>query len=121
MKICYRTDVPVSLARQRFDAVSYTHLDVYKRQVSGKRAFKRDTAAETMTAILKEDPPELNELVLSLIHILIGAATRAPGHAASSESRARRVSRTISCSFFMKATLIRCHLHLTAINSDIKN
>lgn len=28
--------------------------------VSGQRAFKRDTSAETMTAILKEDPPELN-------------------------------------------------------------
>jgi eukaryotic-like serine/threonine-protein kinase len=27
--------------------------------VSGKRAFKRDTTAETMTAILKEHPPEL--------------------------------------------------------------
>jgi Tol biopolymer transport system component len=30
--------------------------------ISGKRAFRRDTAAETMTAILKNDPPELNEL-----------------------------------------------------------
>ncbi len=29
--------------------------------LSGKRAFRRDTAAETMTAILKEDPPELTE------------------------------------------------------------
>jgi eukaryotic-like serine/threonine-protein kinase len=29
--------------------------------LSGRRAFKRDTAAETMTAILKEDPPELAE------------------------------------------------------------
>lgn len=27
--------------------------------LSGKRAFKRDTGAETMTAILKDDPPEL--------------------------------------------------------------
>ena len=27
--------------------------------LSGKRAFKRDTHAETMTAILKDDPPEL--------------------------------------------------------------
>ena len=27
--------------------------------LSGKRAFKRDTTAETMTAILKEEPPEL--------------------------------------------------------------
>ncbi len=28
--------------------------------LSGQRAFRRDTSAETMTAILKEDPPELN-------------------------------------------------------------
>ena len=26
----------------------------------GQRAFRRDTSAETMTAILKEDPPELS-------------------------------------------------------------
>jgi eukaryotic-like serine/threonine-protein kinase len=35
---------------------------VLYEMVSGRRAFKRDTAAETMTAILKEDPPELSEL-----------------------------------------------------------
>ncbi|HWH58685.1 MAG TPA: protein kinase [Terriglobales bacterium] len=29
--------------------------------VSGHRAFRRDTAAETMTAVLKEDPPELTD------------------------------------------------------------
>jgi Tol biopolymer transport system component len=29
--------------------------------LSGRRAFKGDTAADTMTAILKEDPPELSE------------------------------------------------------------
>jgi serine/threonine protein kinase/tetratricopeptide (TPR) repeat protein len=29
--------------------------------LSGKKAFKRDTAIETMTAILKEEPPELSE------------------------------------------------------------
>jgi eukaryotic-like serine/threonine-protein kinase len=29
--------------------------------LSGQRAFRRDTSAETMTAILKEDPPELTE------------------------------------------------------------
>jgi eukaryotic-like serine/threonine-protein kinase len=28
--------------------------------ISGKRAFRRDSGAETMTAILKEDPPELD-------------------------------------------------------------
>ncbi len=35
---------------------------VLYEMVSGHRAFKRDTAAETMTAILKEDPAELSEL-----------------------------------------------------------
>jgi len=30
--------------------------------VSGQQPFRRDTAAETMTAILKEEPPELSEL-----------------------------------------------------------
>jgi Tol biopolymer transport system component len=35
---------------------------VLYEMVSGKRAFRRDTAAETMTAILKEDPPELSEM-----------------------------------------------------------
>jgi serine/threonine protein kinase len=34
---------------------------IFFEMLSGKRAFKRDTAAETMTAILKEDPPELAE------------------------------------------------------------
>src|SRR3954469_19912966 len=29
--------------------------------LSGKRAFRRDTPAETMTAVLKEDPPELSD------------------------------------------------------------
>src|SRR5271156_2863344 len=35
---------------------------VLYEMVSGQRAFRRDTTAETMTAILKEDPPELSEL-----------------------------------------------------------
>jgi eukaryotic-like serine/threonine-protein kinase len=29
--------------------------------LSGKQAFRRDTPAETMTAVLKEDPPELSD------------------------------------------------------------
>lgn len=29
--------------------------------LSGTRAFRRDTAAETMTAVLKDDPPELSD------------------------------------------------------------
>jgi len=35
---------------------------VLYEMISGKRAFRRDTAAETMTAILKEDPPELGDM-----------------------------------------------------------
>jgi hypothetical protein len=34
---------------------------VLYEMVSGRQAFRRDTAAETMTAILKEDPPELDD------------------------------------------------------------
>src|SRR5438309_945267 len=34
---------------------------VLYEMLSGRRAFKRDTAAETMTAILKEEPPEFGE------------------------------------------------------------
>src|SRR5712692_9202446 len=33
---------------------------VLYEMLAGKRAFKRDTSAETMTAILREDPAELN-------------------------------------------------------------
>jgi Tol biopolymer transport system component len=35
---------------------------VLYEMTSGQRAFRRDTAAETMTAILKEDPPELSDM-----------------------------------------------------------
>jgi hypothetical protein len=35
---------------------------VLYEMVSGERAFRRETPAETMTAILKEDPPELSEM-----------------------------------------------------------
>ena len=31
--------------------------------LTGKRAFKRDSSVETMNAILKEEPPELEETV----------------------------------------------------------
>src|SRR6266568_7481155 len=34
---------------------------VLYEMLTGKRAFKRDTSAETMTAILREEPAELNE------------------------------------------------------------
>ncbi len=39
---------------------------VLYEMISGKRAFRRDTAAETMTAILKEDAPELSEMTASV-------------------------------------------------------
>ena len=42
---------------------------VLYEMLSGKRAFKRDTAAESMTAILREEPAELNE---SGRHVPIG-------------------------------------------------
>lgn len=35
---------------------------VFYEMLSGRRAFQRDTAAETMTAILREDPPEVASL-----------------------------------------------------------
>jgi serine/threonine protein kinase len=34
---------------------------VLYEMLSGVRAFRRDTAAETMTAVLKDDPPELSD------------------------------------------------------------
>ena len=39
---------------------------VLYEMLSGRRAFKRDTAAETMTAILKDEPPELDETSASI-------------------------------------------------------
>jgi eukaryotic-like serine/threonine-protein kinase len=35
---------------------------VLYEMISGKRAFRRDTTAETMTAILKEDPPDFDAI-----------------------------------------------------------
>jgi hypothetical protein len=39
---------------------------VLYEMLSGRRAFQRDTVAETMTAILRDDPPELTEARVSL-------------------------------------------------------
>jgi len=39
---------------------------VLYEMLSGTRAFRRDTAVETMTAVLKEDPPELSDPVRSV-------------------------------------------------------
>ena len=52
----YRSDIFA------FGAVMY-------EMFSGRRAFKRDSAAETMTAILKEDPPEFS----GAVHVPAGA------------------------------------------------
>ncbi len=48
------------------------HSDIFSlgailyEMISGKRAFKGDSSVETMNAILKEDPPELNESGLNV-------------------------------------------------------
>jgi serine/threonine protein kinase len=52
---------------------------VLYEMLSGVRAFRRDTAAETMTAVLKDDPPELSgagRLVSPRSIALCGAAWR---------------------------------------------
>src|SRR5271155_3112142 len=46
-----------TVADHRSDIFSFGA--VLHEMLSGERPFKRDTSAETMTAILKEDPPEL--------------------------------------------------------------
>ncbi|MEP6707320.1 MAG: protein kinase [Pyrinomonadaceae bacterium] len=46
-------------ADHRSDIFSFG--SILYEMLSGQRAFRRETMAETMTAILKEDPPELNE------------------------------------------------------------
>ena len=47
---------PRAPGRPRSDIFSFGA--VLFEMLTGKRAFQRDTTAETMTAILKEDPPE---------------------------------------------------------------
>src|SRR5207245_10336123 len=46
------------VADSRSDIFSFG--TVLYEMLTGQRAFQRDTGAETMTAILKEDPPELS-------------------------------------------------------------
>jgi eukaryotic-like serine/threonine-protein kinase len=46
-------------ADHRSDIFSFG--SILYEMLAGQRAFRRDTMAETMTAILKEDPPELSE------------------------------------------------------------
>ena len=47
-------------ADSRSDIFSFG--SILYEMLSGQRAFQRETLAETMTAILKEEPPELNEV-----------------------------------------------------------
>ncbi|MGE5275980.1 MAG: protein kinase domain-containing protein [Acidobacteriota bacterium] len=51
-------------ADHRSDVFSFG--TILYEMLSGRRAFQRDTAAETMTAILKEDPPDLAESGLKI-------------------------------------------------------
>jgi hypothetical protein len=53
MQVDHRSDI------FSFGAVLYEML-------SGKRAYQRDTAAETMTAVLREEPPELSAIALAV-------------------------------------------------------
>ena len=61
---------------------------VLYEMLSGVRAFRRDTAAETMTAVLKDDPPELSDpgsrWFLPRSNALCGAAWRRTRSSASS-------------------------------------
>jgi serine/threonine protein kinase len=47
------------VADQRSDIFSFGA--VLYEMLSGRRAFQRESRAETMSAILKEDPPELSD------------------------------------------------------------
>ena len=57
--------------------------------LSGKRAFKKDSGVETMSAILNEEPPELTETVRSIANRV------ARGSSASSSATHRSTSRSI--------------------------
>src|SRR5260370_483910 len=51
-------------ADHRSDIFSFG--SILHEMISGNRAFRRETPAETMTAILKEEPPDLSAMVPSL-------------------------------------------------------
>src|SRR5207245_2521290 len=57
---------------------------VLYEMLSGHRAFRRDTSAETMTAVLKEDPPELidaqHPISPALERIVRRCLEKPPGH-----------------------------------------
>ena len=54
---------PEQVKGQALDARSdiFSFGAILYEMLSGKRAFRRDSAAETMSAILNEEPPELSE------------------------------------------------------------
>jgi Tol biopolymer transport system component len=49
---------------------------VLYEMLSGERAFRRDTAAETMTAVLKDDPPDLSTQSSDSAHLISPALER---------------------------------------------
>jgi eukaryotic-like serine/threonine-protein kinase len=57
------------------------HTDIFAfgavlyEMLSGRRAFRRDTPAETMTAVLKEDPPDLPDAAYRLTSPIRGPTT----------------------------------------------
>jgi eukaryotic-like serine/threonine-protein kinase len=63
---------------------------VLYEMLTGKRAFKRDTSVETMTAILKEEPPELTDSgwqgPIGLQRILTRCLEKDPNHRFQSAS-----------------------------------
>ena len=72
---------------------------VLYEMLTGRRAFQRDTAAETMTAILREDPPELSgtrtELPPALDRIVRHCLEKNPARALSDRARRRLRARGI--------------------------
>ena len=59
---------------------------IFYEMLAGGRAFQRDTSAETMTAILKEDPTELKEVSPALERIVHRCLEKNPGERFQSAS-----------------------------------
>ena len=74
---------------------------VLYEMLTGQRAFRRDTAAETMTAILREDPPEFSTVNADLSRRRSigssGIASRRIRARAVSDARATSLSRSRRC------------------------
>ena len=75
---------------------------VLYEMLSGRRAFGRDTAAETMTAVLKEDPPELADPG----HVISPALDRTVRRCLE-KSPAQRFQSARDLSFALGACLVR--------------